>query len=156
MSAAHENAVHPLLECPQHMMGRHAPGTHDADDPDICRVLHTTDPSQVSSGVCSPGAQKTDDMGFKLCVVHLFLSLYILMVSLFVCFIRPGYSRHFSSHRSSRPDLRQELIGFKSPKLGAVGRTGGGAISASLAENFIDLADAFFQVIGDGSIGTHG
>ena len=84
MSAAHENAVHPLLECPQHMVGRHAPGTHDADDPDICRVLHTTDPSQVSSGVCSPGAQKTDDMGLKMCVVHSFLSLYIITVSLFL------------------------------------------------------------------------
>jgi len=95
MSAAHENAVHPLLECPQHMVGRHAPGAHDTDDPDICRVLHTTDPSQVSSGVCSPGAQKTDNMGFKISVVHLFLSLYMLTVSLFVFYIRPDCFRHF-------------------------------------------------------------
>jgi hypothetical protein len=103
MSAAHENAVHPLLECPQHMVGRHAPGAHDTDDPDICRVLHTTDPSQVSSGVCSPGAQKTDDMGFKLCVVHLFLSLYMLTVSLFVFYIRPEYFRHFPRTAQAAP-----------------------------------------------------
>ena len=77
VSAAYENAIHTLLKCPQHMMGGHAPGTHDTDDPDICRVLHTTDPSQVSSGIRSPGAQKTDDMGLKISVVHSFLSLYI-------------------------------------------------------------------------------
>ncbi len=52
------------------MMGRHAPGTHDPDNTDICRVLHTTDPSQVSSGIRSPGTQKTDNMGFKILVVH--------------------------------------------------------------------------------------
>jgi len=75
MSPAHKNAVDSLLKRLQHMMGRHAPGTHDPDDPHICRILHTTDPSQVSSGVRSPGAQKSDDLGFKMCVAHWFLSL---------------------------------------------------------------------------------
>ncbi len=86
VSATHKNAVHTLLKRPEHMMGRHAPGTHDTDNPDICRVLHTTDPSQVSSGIGSPGAQKTNNMGFKISVVHSFLSLYKLkrFLSLFI------------------------------------------------------------------------
>lgn len=70
VSAAHKNAVNPLLKTAQQMMGRHAPRAHDPDDTDICRVLHTTDPSQVSSGICSPGTQKTDNMGFEIGVVH--------------------------------------------------------------------------------------
>ncbi len=70
MSATHKNTVNSLLKGTQHMMGRHAPGTHDPDNTDICRVLHTTDPSQVSSGIRSPGTQKTDDVGFKVLVVH--------------------------------------------------------------------------------------
>ena len=56
-------------------MGRNTPGAHDPDNTDICRVLHTTDPSQVSSGICSPGAQKTYDMGLKIIVAHLLYSL---------------------------------------------------------------------------------
>ncbi len=74
MSATHENAVHALLKRPQHVMGGHTAGTHDPYNPDICRILHTTDPSQVSSGVRSPGTQKGDDMGFEFGVAHLRLS----------------------------------------------------------------------------------
>ena len=59
-------------------MGGHAPGTHDPDNFYICRVLHTTDPSQVSSGVCSPGAQKTDNLGLKISVGHYLVSFYVL------------------------------------------------------------------------------
>lgn len=70
MSATHKNAVNALLKGPEHMVGRDAPGTHDPDGTDIGRILHTTDPGQVSSGIRSPGAQKTDDMGFKIHVAH--------------------------------------------------------------------------------------
>jgi len=70
MSAAHKDAVDTLLECPEHMMGRHATGTHDAYDPDICRILHTTDPSQVSSSIRSPGTEEGDDMGLKFRITH--------------------------------------------------------------------------------------
>jgi hypothetical protein len=138
------------------MMGRHAPRTHDTDDPDVCRVLHTTDPSQVSSGIRSPGAQKTDDMGLKISVVHSFLSLYMVTVSLFLSLYQAASGIFLFSYLSRRPDLRQELFGFKPPKLGAVGRTGGGTISAPFAEDFINLADAFFRVVGNSFIGTHG
>src|SRR3989339_577218 len=54
----------------------------------------------------------------------------------------PAFS--FFHHSSCSPDLCQKLIWFKPPKLGTVGRTGSGTVPASLAEDFIDFADAFF------------
>jgi len=70
MSAAHKNTVNALLKSPEHMVRRNASRAHHPDNTDICRVLHTTDPSQVSSGVCSPGAQKADDIGLKILITH--------------------------------------------------------------------------------------
>jgi len=70
MSATHKNAVHSLLKRSQHMMGGHATGTHDPYHPDICRILHSTNPSQVSSGIRSPGAEKSNDMGLKFRITH--------------------------------------------------------------------------------------
>lgn len=78
MSAAHENTVDALLKRFEHMMCRYTPGTHDPDNLDVCRVLHTTDPSQVSSGIRSPGTQECDDIGLKIGVAHLLLSLFIM------------------------------------------------------------------------------
>jgi hypothetical protein len=70
MSAAHEYPVHPLLEGTQHVMRRDASRAHHPYDPDVCRILQSTDPSQVSSGVRSPGAQKADDIGFEILIAH--------------------------------------------------------------------------------------
>jgi hypothetical protein len=70
MSATHKNTVHPLLEGSEHMVRRDASRAHHPDNTNICRVLHTTDPSQVSSGICSPGAQKAYDIGFKILITH--------------------------------------------------------------------------------------
>ncbi len=75
MSAAHKNTVGTLLKRSENMMRRHAAGARDPNSPDICRILHTTDPSQVSSGICSPGAEKCDDMGFEFGIAHWCLSL---------------------------------------------------------------------------------
>jgi len=75
MSPAHKNTVRPLMKRLQYMMGRNTPGTHNPDDTDVSRVLHTTDPSQVSGGIRSPGAEKSNDMRFKSCVAHGHLSL---------------------------------------------------------------------------------
>ncbi len=75
MSATHKNTVDTLLKRSENMMGRHATGARDPNNPDICRILHTTDPSQVSSGIRSPGAKKCDDMGFEFGIAHLCLSL---------------------------------------------------------------------------------
>jgi len=70
VSAADENTIDPLLEGKKDMVRRNTATTHYPDGSDICRILQTTDPSQVSSGVCSPGAQKTDDLGLKNVVAH--------------------------------------------------------------------------------------
>ena len=71
MSPAHKNAVRPLLKRFEHVMGGYAPGACDPDDTHIGRVLHTTDPSQVSSGIRSPVAQECDDKRFELRVAHI-------------------------------------------------------------------------------------
>ena len=75
MSAAHKDAVNPLLKGPEHVVGRNTARTHHPDDPDIGRILHTTDPSQVSSRVRSPGAKKSNDMRFEL-FAHWLLSFF--------------------------------------------------------------------------------
>jgi len=45
----------------QDQVGADHTGTHHPHDAQIGRVLRTTDPSQVSSGKCSPRTQKSDD-----------------------------------------------------------------------------------------------
>ncbi len=102
MSAAHKDTVHPLLKGPEHMVRRNASRTHDPDNTNICRVLHTTDPSQVSSGVCSPGAQKAYDIGFKILITHYNNPLYI-----FNQFLGIG-----NSYFLGCPDLGQQLFGL--------------------------------------------
>jgi hypothetical protein len=58
------------LKSKKNMMRRYTATTHHPDRTNIRRVLQTTDPSQVSSCVCSPGAQKTNDFGLKNVVTH--------------------------------------------------------------------------------------
>jgi hypothetical protein len=70
VSATHKNTVNSLLKGPEHMVPGNASRAHYPDNTDIGRVLHTTNPSQVSSGVRSPGAQKADDIGFKILITH--------------------------------------------------------------------------------------
>ena len=65
-SASHKDAVGPCLQGLQHVMGRYRPGTHNPNDPDRRRILHSTDPSQVSGSISSPGAQKSNDLGLKI------------------------------------------------------------------------------------------
>jgi hypothetical protein len=47
-------------------MGRNRSGAHHPDDPDRRRILHSTDPSQVSGSISSPRTQKSNDLGLKL------------------------------------------------------------------------------------------
>jgi len=70
VSPTHEDAVHTLLKCPQNMVRGYTPGTHDPNSPDVRWILQSTNPSQVSSGVCSPRTQKTNNLGFKINVAH--------------------------------------------------------------------------------------
>jgi hypothetical protein len=70
-SACHEDAICPCLQGLQDVVGRYCPGTHDPNDPDRRRILHSTDPSQVSGSISSPGAQKSNDLGLKLLHHHL-------------------------------------------------------------------------------------
>jgi NAD-dependent oxidoreductase involved in siderophore biosynthesis len=58
VSPTHENTIHSLLKSKEDMMRRHTCRTHYPHGPDIRGVLQPTDPSQVSSGVCSPCAQE--------------------------------------------------------------------------------------------------
>jgi hypothetical protein len=69
-SATHENAVHAFLKSTQNMVGGDATRAHHAHHPNVRRVLQTTDPSQVSSGVCSPGTQEAQDLGLEPVVAH--------------------------------------------------------------------------------------
>jgi hypothetical protein len=43
-------------------MGGYRTGAHDPDDSYGRGILHSTDPSQVSGGISSPGAQKSNDL----------------------------------------------------------------------------------------------
>ena len=56
MSPTYKDPVNSLLKSKQNVVGRNAAGAHYPHCANIRRVLHTTDPSQVSSSVCSPGA----------------------------------------------------------------------------------------------------
>jgi hypothetical protein len=70
-SASHKDAVGPCLQGLQDIEGGYRPGTHDPNDPDRRRILHSTDPSQVSGSISSPGTQKSNDLGSKLLCHHL-------------------------------------------------------------------------------------
>ncbi len=90
MSATHKNTVNALLEGTQNMMGRDASRAHYPDNANVRRVLHTTDPSQVSSGIRSPGAEKAQNGGLKISIIHRTVSLFSIscskMVSQTGCF----------------------------------------------------------------------
>jgi hypothetical protein len=65
-SAGHKDTVGSCLKSLQDIMRRYRPCAHDPNGSDRCRVLHSTDPSQVSCGVCSPGAQESNDRRLKI------------------------------------------------------------------------------------------
>jgi hypothetical protein len=73
-SAGDKDAVCPRLQSLQDIVGRYRPGTHDSDDTDRRRILHSTDPSQVGGSISSPGAQKSNNFGSKL-LCHDFLAM---------------------------------------------------------------------------------
>jgi hypothetical protein len=66
MSAADEDAVDSFLKSKQQVVKGDAAATHDPHDANVRRVLKPADPSQVSCGVRSPGAQKTQDFRLEL------------------------------------------------------------------------------------------
>jgi hypothetical protein len=70
-SASHKDAVCPCLQGLQDIVGRYRSGTHNPDDPDRRRILHSTDPSQVSGSISSPGTQESNNLGSKLLCHHL-------------------------------------------------------------------------------------
>ena len=70
VSAAHEQAVHPLLEGEQHVVHGDAATAHNPHNANVGGILKPTDPGQVSSGVGSPGAEKAEDLGLEICLAH--------------------------------------------------------------------------------------
>jgi hypothetical protein len=70
VSPTHKYTVSALLKGKQDVVRGNTGRTHHPYDPDIRRVLQTTDPSQVSSGVCSPCTQKTYNLRLKICFTH--------------------------------------------------------------------------------------
>ena len=70
ISPAHKNTIHSLLKSKKDMMRRHTCRTHYPHSPDIRGVLQPTDPSQVSSSVCSPCAQEAYNFWFVIGIVH--------------------------------------------------------------------------------------
>src|SRR4030042_6372153 len=60
-SAGYKDAIRTRLQGLQDIMGRYRPGTHDPDDSDRSGILHSTDPSQVSGSISSPGTQKSNN-----------------------------------------------------------------------------------------------
>ena len=69
-AATNKDAIRPCLQGLQDIMRRYRPGAHHPDDPDRCRILHSTDPSQVSRSICSPGAQKCNDLRSEILCHH--------------------------------------------------------------------------------------
>jgi hypothetical protein len=65
-SASHKDAVCPCLQSLQDIVGRYRPGTHHPNDSDRRRILHSTDPSQVSGSISSPCAQESNDLRLKI------------------------------------------------------------------------------------------
>jgi len=65
-SAGDKDAVRSCLQGLQDVMKRNRSGAHHPDDPDGRRILHSTDPSQVSRSISSPGTQESNDLGLKL------------------------------------------------------------------------------------------
>lgn len=80
VSAADKDPVHPLLKGEQDVVGRDTATAHDPNHTDVGRVLQPTDPSQVSSRVCSPGAEKADDLWLEILGVHK-VSFFFLTVN---------------------------------------------------------------------------
>ena len=74
-SAGDEDTVGSGLKSLQHIMGRDRSGTHDPNGPDRCGILNSTDPSQVSCGICSPRAQESNDLGLKIISHHKLLEM---------------------------------------------------------------------------------
>jgi len=70
VSATDKNAVDALLKSAEKVVRGYTGRTHHPDHAHIGWVLQTTDPSQVSSSVCSPGTEKTDNLGFKIGMGH--------------------------------------------------------------------------------------
>jgi hypothetical protein len=60
VSAAHQDAVSPLLERLKYEVGGNPARAHHPDDPDIGRVLDTTHSGQVRAGVSAPVTAKSD------------------------------------------------------------------------------------------------
>jgi hypothetical protein len=58
VSTNHQNTIRSFVQGADHHIRTYHSGTHYSHYPQVRRILHTTDPSQVSSGVCSPRAQK--------------------------------------------------------------------------------------------------
>jgi hypothetical protein len=65
-SAGNKDAIRTCLQGLQDIMRRDRPCTHDPDRPHGRRILHSTDPSQVSRGVSSPRAQKSNNPRLKI------------------------------------------------------------------------------------------
>ena len=59
VSTNHQNAIRTFVQGVDHQIGTHHPGAHHPHHPKVRGILQTTDPSQVSSGVCSPRAQES-------------------------------------------------------------------------------------------------
>lgn len=70
VSAAHQQAVNTLLEGEQHVVHGDASAAHNPHNPNVGGILKPTDPGQVSSGVGSPGAEETEDLGLEIDLAH--------------------------------------------------------------------------------------
>jgi len=77
VSAAHEDSVHALLKGAQDVVRGNTGGTHHSYHANVGRILQTTDPSQVSSSICSPGAEETYDLGLNIRRGHAKSSLFV-------------------------------------------------------------------------------
>jgi hypothetical protein len=56
MSPGNPYSICSFPESRQEKLGTHAPGTRNADDPDIGRIIHPAHPCQISCAVATPGA----------------------------------------------------------------------------------------------------
>jgi len=74
VSAGNQNAVCPFQERLEQKAMIYPAGTHEPDQPDIGRILHTGHPGQISPGIRAPVANKSEYVGFYVRILGHFFS----------------------------------------------------------------------------------
>ena len=149
-AAANKNAISAFGEGPEDKFQVDSSGTHNANEPDIRRILQSGNSSQVSGAVCSPMAYKTNDCGSEQrACTHVYLA--------WKCYPQRGGLRGVSRFLNRSIDLAQQLLVGKVLENNRPGRAYGVAQPVAFADHRIDdrlIALSRFTKL-DGIIGAY-